>query len=213
MPTETSAERWSHNLHYHRVILDVLPADCERALDVGCGKGLLTRRLRRVVPSVTGIDRDERSIELARAHGGAGDIEYILGDFLAFPFQPRAFGLVTAVASVHHVDATAALQRMRELLRPGGTLAVIGLARSSSLVDLSLAVPAVVGTRAHLLGSRRGGRRRPAGLPAESYRPPVVWPPPESYRQMRGLAGRLLPGARYRRHLYWRYSLVWTKPG
>ncbi len=23
---------------------------------------------------------------------------------------------------------------------------------------------------------------------------------------------RVLPGARYRRHLYWRYSLVWTKP-
>lgn len=23
---------------------------------------------------------------------------------------------------------------------------------------------------------------------------------------------RLLPGARYRRHLLWRYSLIWTKP-
>jgi predicted TPR repeat methyltransferase len=25
-------------------------------------------------------------------------------------------------------------------------------------------------------------------------------------------AARLLPGARYRRHLLWRYSLLWTKP-
>ena len=41
----------------------------------------------------------------------------------------------------------------------------------------------------------------------------VVWPPPLTYRDMRQLADRVLPGARYRRHLYWRYSLVWTKPG
>ena len=25
-------------------------------------------------------------------------------------------------------------------------------------------------------------------------------------------ARRLLPGARYRRHLLWRYSLLWAKP-
>jgi hypothetical protein len=29
---------------------------------------------------------------------------------------------------------------------------------------------------------------------------------------MRRLAMDALPGARYRHHLYWRYSLVWTKP-
>jgi 2-polyprenyl-3-methyl-5-hydroxy-6-metoxy-1,4-benzoquinol methylase len=162
MPTDPSAERepWSHNLHYHRVILDAVPAGCQRALDVGCGAGLLTRRLRRVVPSVTGIDRDQRSIEIARAHAGAGDIDYVLADFLAFGCEPGSFGLVTAVASLHHLDAAAALQRMRDLLRPGGVLAVIGLAKGSSPVDLGL----------------------------------------------------MLPGARYRRHVYWRYSLVWTKP-
>jgi hypothetical protein len=26
------------------------------------------------------------------------------------------------------------------------------------------------------------------------------------------LAQRLLPGVHYRRHLYWRYSLTWSKP-
>jgi hypothetical protein len=34
-----------------------------------------------------------------------------------------------------------------------------------------------------------------------------------TYRQVRRLAGRVLPGGRYRRRLYWRYSLVWHKPG
>jgi hypothetical protein len=30
--------------------------------------------------------------------------------------------------------------------------------------------------------------------------------------RVRKTAAWLLPGARYRRHLLWRYSLVWTKP-
>ncbi len=41
---------------------------------------------------------------------------------------------------------------------------------------------------------------------------PVVWPPPHTYPQLRRIAAEVLPGARYRRHLLWRYSLIWTKP-
>jgi SAM-dependent methyltransferase len=199
---------WSHNLHYHRVILGAVPAGCGRALDVGCGTGALTRRLRRVVPAVTGIDRDGRSIALAVSHPGAGDISYLHGDFLAWPFEERTFGLVTSVASLHHMDAERALASMRALLRPGGVLAVVGLARGHAPADLGLELPAVIGTRLHLAADRaRHGRPD-----AETYHPPVVWPPATTYADIRRLAARLLPGARYRRHLYWRYSLVWTSP-
>jgi SAM-dependent methyltransferase len=202
-------EPWSHNLHYHSVILDAIPAGCGRALDVGCGTGALTRRLRRAMPHVTGVDRDERSIELARAHPDANGIEYLLTDFLAAPLEPGSLDLVTSVASLHHMDADAALARMADLARPGGVLAV-GLARGSLVADLGLDVPAVIGTRFRLLSSAREWRA--AGPSAEAYQPPVSWPPVVTYRQMRRLAARTLPGARYSRHLYWRYSLVWTKP-
>ena len=48
-------------------------AGCRRSLDVGCGEGMLARDLRRVVPHVTGIDRDAASIDLARREdSGAG---------------------------------------------------------------------------------------------------------------------------------------------
>src|SRR5262249_59840422 len=41
---------------------------------------------------------------------------------------------------------------------------------------------------------------------------PTVWPPAHTYRRIRVLAGETLPDARYRRHLLWRYSLVWVRP-
>jgi len=178
------------------------------ALDIGCGQGTLTRRLRSFVPDVTGLDRDERSIELARCHPDTDDIAYVHDDFLTRPLPEGSFDLVTSVAALHHMD-TAALERMSGLLRPGGVLAVIGLARGSSLVDVALTVPAVIGTRLHLVASSWRRRCCPS---TETYRSPVIWPPPVTYRDIRSLAGRLLPQARYRRHLYWRYSLIWSKP-
>jgi ubiquinone/menaquinone biosynthesis C-methylase UbiE len=206
----TPAEPWTHNVHYHRVILRAVPPGCQQALDVGCGQGALTRTLRQVVPQVTGIDRDQRSIEIAQAHPAAADISYLLGDFMETPLQPESLDLVTAIASLHHMDDEAALRRMAALLRPGGVLAVIGLARGVTPADVYLIPATVLGTRLHRAASRR--RRRATRKSAGGYASPVIWPPPLTYPATRRVAMQVLPGVRYRRRLYWRYSLIWTKP-
>ena len=206
-------ESWNHNDHYHRVIIDVIGSDCLSALDIGCGQGALTRRLRQLVSDVTGMDRDERSIALARASAEAQfpDIRYVQADFQAESVEAGSVDLVTAVASLHHMDAEAALRKMADVLRPGGVLVVIGLARERSLTDAALIVPAIAGNWTHRAAAAWSGRASsgPADIP---YQSPVVWPPAMTYRQMRRLAERVLPGVRYRRHLYWRYSLIWRKP-
>jgi trans-aconitate methyltransferase len=38
--------------------------------------------------------------------------------------------VVASIAALHHVDTAAGLERMRDRLRPGGVLAVIGLPRN-----------------------------------------------------------------------------------
>jgi SAM-dependent methyltransferase len=198
MPVERAP--WNHNMHYHPMILDAVPGGCRRALDVGCGEGQLARELRDVIPQVVALDSDGPVIERARQLDAGAGVEYVRGDLLTCGFQPGSFDLVASVAALHHMDAAAALGRMRSLLRPGGTLAVIGLARSRP-ADLPMDIAGVVAHRA--LRARRGYREVNA---------PTVWPPPQTYAQMRRIAGEVLPGARYRRHLLWRYSLVWTKP-
>jgi 2-polyprenyl-3-methyl-5-hydroxy-6-metoxy-1,4-benzoquinol methylase len=195
------ARRWNHNLHHHPMILGVVPDGCRRALDVGCGEGILARELRRVIPHVSAIDRHRPSIDLARQHHVAAGIDYLHGDFLTHPFKPASFDLVVSVASLHHMDAAAALDRMRRLLRPGGTLVVVGLARSRYPAELPRDAAAVL---VNLLHKATKGYWESSA--------PTVWPPPESYAGMRRLAEALLPGVRYRRHLLWRYSLIWTKP-
>lgn len=196
--------RWNHNLNYHHVLLAAMSTRCETALDVGCGEGNLARKLRRLAPRVSAIDRDEHCIELARECDADMDIDYLLGDFLTFGFPPAAFDFIGCVAALHHMDAEAGLRRMRELLRPGGTLAVLGLARSSYPADLPRDAVAAGVHQARRLMRARGQWESPA---------PTVRPPPHTYAEIRSVAEQVLPGARFRRHLLWRYSLTWHKPG
>jgi hypothetical protein len=101
------------------------------------------------------------------------------------------------------MDARVGLTRLRDLVAPGGVLAIVGLARADWPKDAPLAALTFVAARV------RTGVRRTGDRP----RPPVVWPPPERFPAMRDLAAEVLPGARWCRRLLNRYSLIWTRPG
>src|SRR6516165_6386060 len=114
---------------YESLVLDAIPPSCKRAVDVGCGNGGLTRELRgRGIPRVVGIDSDGPCIQRCQDHPEAGDISYFVGDLLTSGLEPASFDLVSAVASLHHMDARSGLIRIRRLVARGGVLVVIGLA-------------------------------------------------------------------------------------
>ncbi|MFE9005734.1 class I SAM-dependent methyltransferase [Streptomyces sp. NPDC007875] len=197
--TVKNGRRWNNNIHYHPRILGAVPDGAQRALDVGCGEGMLAHELRRAVPHVTAIDLDAASIELGRAY--RDDVDYILGDFLSHPFEPASFDVISSVAALHHMDGATGLARMRDLLRPGGVLAVVGLARNTLPKDLPHILAGVAVGTVHR--ARKGLWHHPS---------PIVWPPPVTYPEMRAMAAEILPGSLYRRHLLWRYSIIWRKP-
>ena len=192
--------RWNHNIHYHPLLLDAIPSDANIVLDVGCGEGTLARAVRVKAKRVVGIDLDEASIALARNTPVEG-IEYVVGDFLSYAFPPASFDAILSVATLHHMDAVAALRRMRDLVRPGGLIGVIGLARDESLIDRARSTVGLIVHRLYL--TTRQHWEHPS---------PKVWPPPESWGSMRQIVARELPGARFQHHMLWRYSILWTKP-
>jgi SAM-dependent methyltransferase len=190
---------WNHNVHYEPVILRAAPPGCESALDVGCGDGHLVRRLAGRCAMVTGIDVDAPIVGQARKQCG-GNAVIIHGDFLSYPFKEETFDFVCANTVLHHVDLAPALTRLAGLLRPGGTLAVVGLARNASPWDYArdcVAIPTNWWYRLRL-------HQVQSGAPVKE--PATTW------REVRDTAGETLPGVRYSRHLLWRYSLLWRKP-
>ena len=196
-----TGEYWNHNVHYQRVILDAVPERCQAAVDVGCGDGMLVRKLAARCGVVTGIDRDERIIGVARERGAAvPGVSFAHGDFMKYPFAEAGLDFACANTALHHMDFGAALAKMAWMLRPGGRLAVVGLANNGSPADW---VIDAAGLPVNLYFKRTRGETNP-GAPIRD--PDMTW------AQVRTTAARLLPGARYRRHLLWRYSIVWTKP-
>jgi SAM-dependent methyltransferase len=193
---------WNHNIHYHPAVLDAVPAGARRALEIGCGDGGLARKLRVRIPHVLALDLDAPSLAAARAADRGPGVDYVRGDFRTIGLEPESFDFICSVATLHHLDAAAGLERMAGLLRPGGRLVVVGLARSGSPLDLALAAGGVV---AHRILVRRHGLTEVSA--------PTVWPPPVTFGGMRRIGRRLLPGARFRRRLLWRYTLTWEKPG
>jgi 2-polyprenyl-3-methyl-5-hydroxy-6-metoxy-1,4-benzoquinol methylase len=196
------AERWNHNIQYFDVLLAAVSTGARSALDVGCGDGMLARRLAQSVERVVGIDRDAEQIELAKASTTTGHIDFVQGDVMTYPFA-ETFDAVLSVATLHHLPTEAALQRLADLVSPGGVVAIVGLARSTSVVDLA---HDGVGTVLTQVLKRTGGRR------FYEHSAPIVWPPDDSHATVRRIASVALPGAVYRRHALWRYTLVWHKP-
>jgi len=99
----------------------------KRALDVGCGGGILSEALAAEGVIVTGIDPSEQSLEVARQHAGRSGlcIDYRLGtaENLASNNFPDRFDLVFAVDVLEHVDRLdQTLAGIAEVLAPGGGL-------------------------------------------------------------------------------------------
>jgi ubiquinone/menaquinone biosynthesis C-methylase UbiE len=194
------AGSWNHNVHYQSVILGAVPPGCGPALDVGCGDGVLAGRLAQRCAEVTGIDRDRRMIALARAQAGDhARVRFIEADFLAHDFPPASFDFVCANTSLHHMDFAVALTAMARALRPGGGLAVVGLAADRSFGDYLASASGIPLNLLYRVLYREGSSAAPI------KNPEMTW------AEVRTAARGLLPGVRYRRHLLWRYSLLWRK--
>ncbi len=197
-----SDPRWNINVHYHPIVLDAIPGGARTALDVGCGDGLLTFDLAERGLRATGVDPHAATIERARSDPRANrDTQFIVGDLFTTPFELGSFDVVASVAMLHHVDAEAGIRRMRELVRPGGVLALIGFARASTLGDHARAGA----------GLLLKGWMQVRGRYWEHHAP-VVWPPPMTSKEMNALVERELPGAAFRSLLSNRFSALWRRP-
>ena len=98
------------------------PLAGKRALDVGCGAGLLTEPLARLGAAVIGVDASPEVIAVARDHAERMGlkIDYRAGDVLELDGQ---FDLITAMEVIEHVaDPAAFVKALAKRLAPDGLL-------------------------------------------------------------------------------------------
>jgi ubiquinone/menaquinone biosynthesis C-methylase UbiE len=93
-------------------------------LDVGCGTGILSTRVRDDLGSaVVGIDFSAGMLEQAAAR--TRDVAWVHGDAMHLPFRDGSVDAVLSTESFHWFpDPAAALGEFARVLRPGATLLV-----------------------------------------------------------------------------------------
>ena len=202
---------WNHNDHFHGWILRRLPRRRRRALDVGCGLGTLVGRLRSSGVTVVGLDVDEPMVEATRTRfADDPGVTVRHGRFEDVPAD-GSFDVVTMVASLHHMDLEAALRHAAGVLAPGGRLLVVGLARIGAPRDL--AVDLVSSFTNPVVGFVKSLRPSRAAVAEAGEEPAVpLRDVDQTYGEVRATARRVLPGARFRQRLFFRYTLEWTSP-
>ena len=102
-----------------------------RILEVGCGTGAQTVFLAANSPGaqIVSFDASSRSVEAARARveaAGHRDVTFLVADLFDAPFEEASFDdLFVCFVLEHFAEPTAALAKVRRLLKPGGTITVI----------------------------------------------------------------------------------------
>lgn len=107
-----------------KFITEKLTVPSPRALDVGCGGGILSEALAKTGMQVTAIDLSEPSLQAARRHaktqGLSIDYQYESVETLAQQ-QPGSFDVVTCMEMLEHVPEPGKIvAACAQLLKPGG---------------------------------------------------------------------------------------------
>jgi len=121
-----------------RVYLDLLQIRTgERALDVGCGTGAVTRDLLAPVQPgghVVGVEPNPELLAFAAQR--LPDIEFRQGDALHLPCDAEQFDVTICITVLEHMpDAESAIPELVRVTKPGGRIAVMCGDQESFIVN------------------------------------------------------------------------------
>ncbi|MDL5056245.1 class I SAM-dependent methyltransferase [Geitlerinema calcuttense] len=203
--------RWDHNSHYHPFLLKQLPANCPNVLEVGCGGGEFSRLLAQRAESVTAIDLSPTMIERAKQNSLTyPHLHFQVADILEWEIPDEQFDAIASIATVHHIPLETLLPRLKAALKPGGKLLILDLVENAQLQDFLLDFVAV--PLNWILQFWYNRRFRPTPEAIALWREHIRTDEYLTLSQAKQLYSQYLEGAIVRRHLFWRYSMVWQKP-
>jgi ubiquinone/menaquinone biosynthesis C-methylase UbiE len=205
-----SGDAWGHNSHYHDFLIKQLPPHCTDALEIGCGTGAFSRLLASRSDRVLALDLSPQMICIAKERSEQyPNIDFQIADAMMWEFPSEQFDCVASIATLHHLPLEETLSKMAEALKINGTLIILDLFEAegpSDVLTSALAVPAHIILRLIKTGHLREPREvREAWAEhgrSDSY---------PTLSQIRQICASVLPGAKVRKHLLWRYSITWKK--
>ncbi|MEN9565588.1 MAG: hypothetical protein RLZZ69_784 [Cyanobacteriota bacterium] len=120
------AEYWQEKL----ILKDLDYQAGEKLLEIGCGAGAVLGILGQAFPGLklAGIDLEPKQIDYAQKHLdrlNLSDVDLRVGDVTKLPWQDNYFDHIYAIWFLEHLpNPLQALQAVKRVLKPGGTITV-----------------------------------------------------------------------------------------
>ncbi|WP_019507898.1 bifunctional 2-polyprenyl-6-hydroxyphenol methylase/3-demethylubiquinol 3-O-methyltransferase UbiG [Pleurocapsa sp. PCC 7319] len=202
---------WDHNNHYHQFLIKQLPGECHTVLDLGCGVGKFSRLLARYTDEVVAIDLSPKSIEVAEQRStGFTNIDFQVADISQWQFPPAHFDAIASIATVHHLTLEDLLPKLKASLKPGGVLIILDLLKHHNIQDTLIDLIAIPQNWWFL--ATKNQHIQPSPEAVEAMREHLRTDEYLNFSQVKKIYTNSLKTPKIRRHLFWRYSVVWDKP-
>ena len=203
-------ETWNHTAHYHSFLINQIPVRCRHILEIGCGTGEFSRLLAERAEKVLAIDLSPQMIQFAKERSKlCSNIDFIEGDVMTYELPDNQFDCIATLTTLHHLPMTDILKNIKKALKPGGTFVCLDLYQRSNLADLFFDTVAYPANK--FLTLKKTGKFRPAKEIREAYAEHGKTDKYLNLPQIEQICAEILPHALVRRHLFWRYSIIWKK--
>lgn len=128
---DRSINSYAFKLTNSKITTILNPKPGSSILDVGCGSGILIKKLLSLNRNLKlqGIDITPKMAEVARSkfkHNSS--VKITLGSVVKMPFKDSSFDHVTCASSFHHhPDPVLSIKEMVRVLKPGGKLLILDM--------------------------------------------------------------------------------------
>src|SRR6266699_3438151 len=137
------------------------------------------------------------------------NIDFRVANILKWEFPAGQFDCITSIATLHHLPMEEMLTKMKGALKANGTLLVLDLFQGEGLPDVVRSALAVIVSP--ILKLLKTGRVRLSRAEREAWAEHGQRDVYLTLSQVRKICADVLPGAQVRKHLLWRYSIIWKK--
>ena len=207
-PFET--EKWNRNNYYHDFLLKNLPRNFQQTLEIGCGIGTFSRLLAERSKRVTSIDLSPKMIEIAKTLSKSHtNIDYQVADVLETNFPGEHSDAIVSIATFHHLPLEQVLPKLKKALKTGGKLLILDVSRMESVQDFF--VGAVGFPLSSILKVFHNGFARPTKAERKAWAHHAKTDRFLSFSEAKQIYPSYFEKAIVRRHLFFRYSVIWEK--
>jgi SAM-dependent methyltransferase len=203
-------DEWDHNLEYQNNLPRQLPVHLGQSLEIGCGTGQFARLLAQRSDRVLALDLSPEMIRIANERSaGYPNIDFQVADVLTWDFPREQFDCIASIATLHHMPLEPMLIKMKQALKLNGMLMILDLLQGENRLDyLSSAIAFPLDALMRLVHNRHLRSSPEVRAAWDSHGKSDVY---LTFSAVRRVCDKVLPGAQMRKHLFWRYSVTWTK--